>query len=292
MDPGWKNSGRGSRIRNTGCLICEGWRTLGWSTCPSCTCPGYGLKNLLPNKKPTTVIQQLTKSRDFRQNYLFDFHLWYDNSSATPGRQDTLTCLKCEGWRTLGWSTCLSCTCPAFLTPGSRDPGWIKSQDLDPGSGIRNEQPGSYFLELRSHFLGLFSDADPGSGMEKLRIRDGKNVGSGIRINILDPQHGLFNMWRLTNTRLEHVPELHLPGLLSLDLSANYLADLDCAALENLAQARPHCNRKLVTNIPRKGIAWPRSQFPHSCVCERFIYSHDRSAYSAAGNIRLIPGNI
>ncbi len=23
--------------------------------------------------------------------------------------------------------------------------------------------------------------------------------------------------------------------------------------------------------------------FPHSCVCERFIYSHDQSAYSAAG---------
>ncbi len=25
--------------------------------------------------------------------------------------------------------------------------------------------------------------------------------------------------------------------------------------------------------IPRKGIAWPQSQFPHSCVCERFMYS-------------------
>ncbi len=37
------------------------------------------------------------------------------------------------------------------------------------------------------------------------------------------------------------------------------------------------------TNIPRKGIVRPQSQFPHSCVCERFIYSHDRSAYSAAG---------
>jgi hypothetical protein len=49
------------------------------------------------------------------------------------------------------------------------------------GSGIRNEQPGSYFLELRNHFLGLnyikFFDADPGSkkfgsGMEKSRIRN------------------------------------------------------------------------------------------------------------------------
>ncbi len=33
-----------------------------------------------------------------------------------------------------------------------------------------------------------------------------------------------------------------------------------------------------------QGIARPQSQFPHSGVCERFIYSHDRSAYSAAGN--------
>jgi hypothetical protein len=37
--------------------------------------------------------------------------------------------------------------------------------------------------------------------------------------------------------------------------------------------------RKLETNIPRKGIVWPQSQFPHSCVCKRFIYSPDRSAY-------------
>jgi hypothetical protein len=50
--------------------------------------------------------------------------------------------------------------------------------------------------------------------------------------------------------------------------------------------------RKLETNIPRKGIARPQSQFPHSFVCERFIYSHDGSAYSAALNIWTNPGNI
>jgi len=58
------------------------------------------------------------------------------------------------------------------------------------GSGIRDEQPGSYFLELRNHFfayLGVkilkFFDEDPGSGMETVRIRDPgwKKVGSGIR---------------------------------------------------------------------------------------------------------------
>jgi hypothetical protein len=40
--------------------------------------------------------------------------------------------------------------------------------------------------------------------------------------------------------------------------------------------------RKFETNIPRKGTVQPQSQFLLSCFCERFIYSHDRSAYSAA----------
>ncbi len=56
------------------------------------------------------------------------------------------------------------------------------------GSGIRDEQPESYLLELRNHFFGLkkilkFVDADPGSGMGTIRIGDPgwKKVGSGIR---------------------------------------------------------------------------------------------------------------
>ncbi len=35
-------------------------------------------------------------------------------------------------------------------------------------------------------------------------------------------------------------------------------------------------------SIPFLGIAWPQSQFPHSRVCERFIYSQDRSVYFPA----------
>jgi hypothetical protein len=66
------------------------------------------------------------------------------------------------------------------------------------GSGIRDEQPGSYFLELRNHFfafLGVkilkFFDEDPGwrqfgSGMGKSRIRDPRS-----EINIPDLQHWL-----------------------------------------------------------------------------------------------------
>jgi hypothetical protein len=51
------------------------------------------------------------------------------------------------------------------------------------GSGIRDEQPGSYFLELRNHFFWIkilkFFDANPGSGMETIRIRDGKKSNPG-----------------------------------------------------------------------------------------------------------------
>ncbi len=74
-----------------------------------------------------------------------------------------------------------------FLTPGSGIRDGRKSAS---GAGIRDEQPGSYFLELRNHFCAFFGvkilkffDEDPGSGMETVRIRDPgwKKVGSGIR---------------------------------------------------------------------------------------------------------------
>jgi hypothetical protein len=55
--------------------------------------------------------------------------------------------------------------------------------------------------------------------------------------------------------------------------------------------AKTKC-RKFETNIPRKGISGPQSQFPHSCVCERIIYSHDGSACSAGGYMLTDPGNI
>jgi hypothetical protein len=73
------------------------------------------------------------------------------------------------------------------LTPGSGIRDGRKSAS---GSGIRDEQPGSYFLELRNHFFAFFwvkilkfFDEDPGSGMETVRILDPgwKKVGSEIR---------------------------------------------------------------------------------------------------------------
>jgi hypothetical protein len=69
-----------------------------------------------------------------------------------------------------------------------------RSQHPDPGSEIRDEQPGSYFVELRNHFFGVktlkFFDADPGSGMEKSRIRD-KHPGSATLLGRFQV-HGLY----------------------------------------------------------------------------------------------------
>ncbi len=50
-------------------------------------------------------------------------------------------------------------------------------------------------------------------------------------------------------------------------------------------------NAENLKQIFPEGISGPQSQFPHS-VCERIIYSHDGSAFSAGGNMWTDPGNI
>jgi hypothetical protein len=45
--------------------------------------------------------------------------------------------------------------------------------------------------------------------------------------------------------------------------------------------------RKSHLCIPFLGIARPQSQFPHSCVWERFIYYQDRSPYFPEKNMQI-----
>ncbi len=47
-------------------------------------------------------------------------------------------------------------------------------------------------------------------------------------------------------------------------------------------QIHMHCNKKSHLFIPFLGIARHQSQFAHSCVCERFIYSQDLPTYFPA----------
>jgi hypothetical protein len=49
--------------------------------------------------------------------------------------------------------------------------------------------------------------------------------------------------------------------------------------------------RKSHLCIPVLGIARPQPQFPHSCVCERFIQSQDRSTYFLQQNRQTDHGN-
>jgi hypothetical protein len=43
-----------------------------------------------------------------------------------------------------------------------------------------------------------------------------------------------------------------------------------------------HCKKSDLCTL-RKETARPQSQFPHLCICERFIYYHDRSTCSRIG---------
>jgi hypothetical protein len=83
----------------------------------------------------------------------------------------------------------------AFLTPGSgiRD---VRKSASGFGSGIRDNNPGLYFLELRNHFFAFFGvkilkffDEDPGWRQFGSGIRNGKKSDPGSGINIPDPPH-------------------------------------------------------------------------------------------------------
>jgi hypothetical protein len=63
------------------------------------------------------------------------------------------------------------------------------------GSGMNNPDHISESLETNGLKYLKFFDADPGSWMEKIIIRDPgwKNSDPGSGINILDPQHCIFD---------------------------------------------------------------------------------------------------
>jgi hypothetical protein len=78
----------------------------------------------------------------------------------------------------------------AFLNPWIRDPRWVKNQDQDPGSEMNIPDHISESLETSFWVKILkFFDADldpgilfdPGTGMEKIRIRD-KHPGSATLV--------------------------------------------------------------------------------------------------------------
>ncbi len=73
----------------------------------------------------------------------------------------------------------------------------------------------------------------------------------------------------------------HMYNSVSTPAICSHLA-LDRPHYSKPPSPAPHCKKKSHLCIPFLGIARPQSQFPHSCVCERFIYSQDRSTYFPA----------
>jgi hypothetical protein len=84
-----------------------------------------------------------------------------------------------------------------------------------------------------------------------------------------------FDFW-------EYIIRILFAVYLSITIRHKTVEELQSYSCDNTAKNH---YRKFKTNIPRKGIARRQSQFPHSCVCEQFIYSHHGSAYSAAGTM-------
>ncbi len=64
------------------------------------------------------------------------------------------------------------------------------------------------------------------------------------------------------------------------------------SVLSYVTQVRHALQRQFRLYIPFLGIARPQPQFPHSCVCERFIYSQDRSTWFLQQNRQTHHGNI
>ncbi len=69
-------------------------------------------------------------------------------------------------------------------------------------------------------------------------------------------------------------------------LSAPACSGCPSCPRQGTVQENFHCSHTLQGKshlcIPFLGIARPQSQFPQSCVCERFIYSQDQSIYFPA----------
>jgi hypothetical protein len=88
-----------------------------------------------------------------------------------------------------------------------------------------------------------------------------------------------FKMIHLVTQSLQ--PELRAKG--PLPPLIEYLSSCNSVICKETMHTAKTQYLKCETNIPRKEIARPQSQFPQSCVCDRSIYYHNRSAYSTAG---------
>ncbi len=155
----------------------------------------------------------------------------------------------------------------------------------------KNSGSGFFYLRIRAgrYFARVRQVLECCGGVHHRRAGGGgptaaAAVARGLVVfTILNKRRNYDKSWRKKRRRNFEIRDI-LPGslrrqrILILSTALNHTAKTKC--------------RKFETNITRKGISGSQSQFPHSCVCERIIYSHDGSAFSAGGNMWTDPGNI
>jgi hypothetical protein len=113
-----------------------------------------------------------------------------------------------------------------------------------------------------------------------------------------EPQFGFAALWSWSRKKYFR---LHNTNLQQLFLTSEYT---DCTVILNriaidsisVRLATISLQGKSHLCIPFLGIARPESQFPHSCVCERFLYSqispHNWLQQNIQNILRNIPVNI
>ncbi len=129
----------------------------------------------------------------------------------------------------------------------------------------------SLFAPLRWHLYIFF-----------LQESESTNYGHGDDLVLLLSDSGLDSEAKLRTSDLMLAAWTNFAKAASPNPPNHRPANHTAAGQEKVYTAKTH-KGKFETNISKKGIARSQSQFPHSCVWQRFIYSHYRSAYSAAG---------
>ncbi len=131
---------------------------------------------------------------------------------------------------------------------------------------------------------------------EKELLRSGSKIIQSIRIrNQIRVRTSLGNYIWLVRSSEQRIRYLGMPltPLVNLGLFQGKIriwrSYPKCIILEIKSSA---LQRKSHLCIPRKGIAWPKSHFPHLCLCERFIYSKIGPHIFLRQNRQTDPGNI
>jgi hypothetical protein len=124
----------------------------------------------------------------------------------------------------------------------------------------------------------------------------GSSLMHDCRCFIMDSAHGAAHRccsWRLLNVLVDAahrgctIESAHY-GLQMLGLRGFFLEDAQKGCSQRIHHAQ---QRKYHFCIPFLGIARPQSQFTHSYVCERSIYSQDPSTFFLQYNNQIDRGN-